>query len=542
MRLRIVGTGVEQEALEESIDHHGLGGTAELTGRRSHENLPDEYAWADVVAVPSVVDSNGDRDGLPNVTLEAMACGRPLVASDVSALGVTVHAAGSGLVVPPADADALAEALDHPDGSAVARRAGDRRPPVRRGALRPRDVHPSARRASGAAARPSAEGRPMRDQAAAPGPRRLRAEGLPAALRGVHHQRDLPAGATRRAAAPVRAQGGGRGGPPRRRTAPARRGPTTCCRRRRCPRRGLLRWLGAEPGAVPARPAAHGRAATPWAWPARPAQALAQAVRATAAASSPRPASSTSRSSSSPSTWPTGSTRAGTCAGCTRTSRTERRRSPGWPRRSPACRSRSPATRRTSTPRSSTRPACCDARWTPPRSSSTCTEANRRHLTSLGSADAGARRLPRPQRRLRAAGRGGCATATTPGRVRLLAVGRLVRKKGLDTFVDACAVLRDRGVDFEAVIVGEAGEHEQEVRARVAADWAGGPGHAPGPADAGRALRGVPPGQRVRTALPGARGRRPRRHPERARWRRWPAASRWSPRASPASPSWCVTA
>jgi glycosyltransferase involved in cell wall biosynthesis len=83
----------------------------ELVGRRSHEQLPAEYAWADVVAVPSVVDRNGDRDGLPNVALEAMACGRPLVASEVSALGATVHAAGSGLVVPPGDPVALAEAL-----------------------------------------------------------------------------------------------------------------------------------------------------------------------------------------------------------------------------------------------------------------------------------------------------------------------------------------------------------------------------------------------------------------------------------------------
>jgi glycosyltransferase involved in cell wall biosynthesis len=48
---------------------------------------------------------------LPNVTLEAMACRRPVLASDLSALGETVHAAGSGLVVPPADADALAEGL-----------------------------------------------------------------------------------------------------------------------------------------------------------------------------------------------------------------------------------------------------------------------------------------------------------------------------------------------------------------------------------------------------------------------------------------------
>ena len=98
----------------------------------------------------------------------------------------------------------------------------------------------------------------------------------------------------------------------------------------------------------------------------------------------------------------------------------------------------------------------------------TCTDANRRHLIALGShtpvhvvyhglnADfaslvaGGVRRVPAP-------------------RVRLLAVGRLVRKKGLDTFVDACAVLRSRGVDFEAVIAGESGDHEPEVRARVAA-------------------------------------------------------------------------
>jgi glycosyltransferase involved in cell wall biosynthesis len=109
--LRIVGTGVGRASLAESVERLGLAATVDLVGRRSHEQLPDEYAWADVVAVPSVVDSNGDRDGLPNVALEAMACRRPLVASDVSALGATVAASGSGLVVPAGDADALAEAL-----------------------------------------------------------------------------------------------------------------------------------------------------------------------------------------------------------------------------------------------------------------------------------------------------------------------------------------------------------------------------------------------------------------------------------------------
>jgi len=102
----------------------------------------------------------------------------------------------------------------------------------------------------------------------------------------------------------------------------------------------------------------------------------------------------------------------------------------------------------------------------------TCTRANQEHLASLGSTtpvhlvhhglNADFEPLvasPTPR--------------TPPARVRLLAVGRLVRKKGLDTFVDACAVLRARGVDFEAVIVGESGDHEPQVRERVAATGLG---------------------------------------------------------------------
>jgi glycosyltransferase involved in cell wall biosynthesis len=103
----------------------------------------------------------------------------------------------------------------------------------------------------------------------------------------------------------------------------------------------------------------------------------------------------------------------------------------------------------------------------------TCTEANRAHLTSFGSSTpvhVVYHGLNADYEPLVAAA---AARRDEPARVRLLAVARLVRKKGLDTFVDACALLRDRGVDFEAVIVGESGDHEQEVRARVAATGLG---------------------------------------------------------------------
>lgn len=109
--VRVIGSGPERETLERLIRRHALHDRVELLGRRSHDELADHYAWADAVAVPSIVDAHGDRDGLPNVALEAMASGRPLVVSDVSALGPTVGAAGAGIVVPPGDAQALADAV-----------------------------------------------------------------------------------------------------------------------------------------------------------------------------------------------------------------------------------------------------------------------------------------------------------------------------------------------------------------------------------------------------------------------------------------------
>jgi glycosyltransferase involved in cell wall biosynthesis len=99
----------------------------------------------------------------------------------------------------------------------------------------------------------------------------------------------------------------------------------------------------------------------------------------------------------------------------------------------------------------------------------TCTDANRKHLESLGSSTpvhVVYHGLNADFASLVAGG----VRRVEPPRVRLLAVGRLVRKKGLDTFVDACAALQSRGVDFEAVIAGESGDHEAEVRGRVTAN------------------------------------------------------------------------
>ena len=110
--LRIVGAGAQRDALELEIAAHGLQDRVELAGPRTHDELPAEYAGADVVVVPSVVDAGGDRDGLPNVVLEAMASGRPVVASDIGAVSSAIVDGRTGVLVAPGDPDALAEQID----------------------------------------------------------------------------------------------------------------------------------------------------------------------------------------------------------------------------------------------------------------------------------------------------------------------------------------------------------------------------------------------------------------------------------------------
>jgi glycosyltransferase involved in cell wall biosynthesis len=109
--LRIVGDGPLRLALEIAIQRAGLARCIQLCGGATHADLPQEYANAHVVVVPSIVDSGGDRDGLPNVVLEAMACGRPVVASNVGAICSAVSDGITGLLAPPGEAVALSRAL-----------------------------------------------------------------------------------------------------------------------------------------------------------------------------------------------------------------------------------------------------------------------------------------------------------------------------------------------------------------------------------------------------------------------------------------------
>jgi glycosyltransferase involved in cell wall biosynthesis len=108
LRLTLVGDGqlgplVAARAAE-------LGGI-EQAGWLANAEVKQRMAGALALAVPSVTAKAGDAEGLPNVILEAMAAGIPVVGSDSAGIAEAIAHERTGLVVPPGDAPALAEAL-----------------------------------------------------------------------------------------------------------------------------------------------------------------------------------------------------------------------------------------------------------------------------------------------------------------------------------------------------------------------------------------------------------------------------------------------
>jgi glycosyltransferase involved in cell wall biosynthesis len=80
-------------------------------GTQPHHEVLEHYRNTDLFVLGCEVASNGDRDGIPNVLLESMAVGVPVVATDISAIPELVENGVSGLLVPPRQPERLAEAM-----------------------------------------------------------------------------------------------------------------------------------------------------------------------------------------------------------------------------------------------------------------------------------------------------------------------------------------------------------------------------------------------------------------------------------------------
>lgn len=107
----IIGEGPERGRLERQRTRLGLSDLVSLPGSQPFAEVIAAMCRATVFVQPSVIARNNDRDGIPNVVLEAMAVGVPIVSTDVSAIPEVVQHEVTGLLVPQRDAVALAEAL-----------------------------------------------------------------------------------------------------------------------------------------------------------------------------------------------------------------------------------------------------------------------------------------------------------------------------------------------------------------------------------------------------------------------------------------------
>ncbi len=112
LRLVLAGWGDLEPEYRDRLARAGLVGRAHMPGLVPHGAVAQWLAAADIVAVPSVRDDAGNVDGLPNVLLEALASGTPVVATHAGGIGSVVLHGETGLLVPERDAAALAHAIE----------------------------------------------------------------------------------------------------------------------------------------------------------------------------------------------------------------------------------------------------------------------------------------------------------------------------------------------------------------------------------------------------------------------------------------------
>ena len=116
LRVMLIGGGdeatpsewnAEQHHLADLREEYGVRDAVTFSGARPHHDLPTYYNAADIFTMPSFYESFG------MAALEACACGVPVVASDVGGLSHIIENGKSGMLVPPANPEHLANHIEH---------------------------------------------------------------------------------------------------------------------------------------------------------------------------------------------------------------------------------------------------------------------------------------------------------------------------------------------------------------------------------------------------------------------------------------------
>jgi colanic acid/amylovoran biosynthesis glycosyltransferase len=107
----IAGDGPQRPLLERLVAEYQITDRVQLIGAIFQEQLADYLTGADIFVLPCLTASNGDRDGIPVVLMEAMAMEIPTISTYVSGIPELIEDGQSGLLVGEKDAAALADAV-----------------------------------------------------------------------------------------------------------------------------------------------------------------------------------------------------------------------------------------------------------------------------------------------------------------------------------------------------------------------------------------------------------------------------------------------
>jgi glycosyltransferase involved in cell wall biosynthesis len=111
-RFTQLGGGPLRPALIEQARQLGLAECTTFLGGRPQADVFEQYRQADLFVLASRIAEDGDRDGLPNVLMEAQSQGLACVATDIAAIPELIEPGVTGLLTPPGDISALAMALE----------------------------------------------------------------------------------------------------------------------------------------------------------------------------------------------------------------------------------------------------------------------------------------------------------------------------------------------------------------------------------------------------------------------------------------------
>jgi glycosyltransferase involved in cell wall biosynthesis len=110
--LWVVGDGDERERLAQAARELGISHRTKFFGLVSHVRLPDFYAAADVVVIPSKLGSAGEMEGQGIVALEAFAARACVLATNIGGLTSMVRDGATGLLVEPGSPQSLSHAIE----------------------------------------------------------------------------------------------------------------------------------------------------------------------------------------------------------------------------------------------------------------------------------------------------------------------------------------------------------------------------------------------------------------------------------------------